>query len=45
VVLTLASAYHGPPELTPLRALTEWAADPWALTAVVVAAVCYLPGV
>src|SRR5258706_13078083 len=27
----LASGYHGPPELTLSRALTEWTLDPWAL--------------
>ena len=43
--MLLVSAYHGPPELTPLRALTEWAVDPWALTIAVVTALCYLTGV
>jgi cytochrome c oxidase assembly factor CtaG len=37
--------YHGPPELTPVRALTSWAVDPYALA--VLAAMCalYLLGV
>jgi cytochrome c oxidase assembly factor CtaG len=41
----LASAYHGPPALTPVRALTRWAIDPYALA--VLAATCglYLLGV
>lgn len=42
---SLASAYHGPPELTPARALMSWAVDPYPL--VVLAAMCalYLLGV
>ena len=41
----LASGYHGPPELTVLRAFTEWAPDPWALAFIVVLGVLYLAGV
>jgi cytochrome c oxidase assembly factor CtaG len=41
----LASGYHGPPELTPTRALTEWTLDPWMLALVVLLAVAYLAGV
>lgn len=41
----LASGYHGPPALTPLRALTEWAFDPWALVFVLVLGGLYLAGV
>jgi cytochrome c oxidase assembly factor CtaG len=40
----LAAAYHGPPELTPLRALTEWTLDPWALAFVLVLGGLYLAG-
>src|SRR5215472_9707048 len=42
---SLASAYHGPAELTPARALTSWALDPYPLA--VLAAMCamYLLGV
>ncbi len=41
----LASGYHGPPELTPTRALTEWTLDPWMLALVVVLGALYLAGV
>ena len=41
----LASGYHGPPELTPLRALTEWTLDPWALAVLLLAGGLYLAGV
>jgi cytochrome c oxidase assembly factor CtaG len=41
----LASGYHGPPELTPLRALTQWALDPWALAVLLLAGGLYLAGV
>jgi cytochrome c oxidase assembly factor CtaG len=41
----LASGYHGPPELTPLRALTEWTLDPWALAVLLLAGGLYLTGV
>ena len=37
-----ASAYHGPPELTPLRALTSWSVDLPVLIAVLLAASLYL---
>src|ERR1022692_3699137 len=40
----LASGYHGPPELTPVRALTEWTFDPWALTVLILVAALYLVG-
>jgi cytochrome c oxidase assembly factor CtaG len=36
-----SGAYHGPPELTVSRAFSEWVLDPWALAAIVVAAVAY----
>jgi cytochrome c oxidase assembly factor CtaG len=44
-VALVSMAYHGPPALTPLRALTSWAIDPYPL--VVLAAMCglYLLGV
>ena len=38
----LASGYHGPPELTVTRALTEWTFDPWMLALVVILAAAYL---
>jgi cytochrome c oxidase assembly factor CtaG len=41
----LASGYHGPPELTLLRALTEWTVDPWALAFVLLLGAAYLTGV
>ncbi len=41
----LATGYHGPPELTPLRALTEWTVDPWALAVLLAAGWLYLAGV
>jgi cytochrome c oxidase assembly factor CtaG len=41
----LASGYHGPPELTLTRALTEWTLDPWMLALVLILAVLYLAGV
>ncbi len=40
----LASAYH-PAELTPVRALTQWAVDPYPLAVLVVACGLYLLGV
>jgi len=40
----LAAGYHGPPELTPLRALTEWTLDPWALAFVLLLGGLYLAG-
>jgi cytochrome c oxidase assembly factor CtaG len=39
-----AAVYHGPPELTPLRALTEWTLDPWALAFVLLLGGLYLAG-
>jgi cytochrome c oxidase assembly factor CtaG len=41
----LASGYHGPPELTPVRALTEWSIDPYALGVLALACGLYLLGV
>ncbi|HTX27592.1 MAG TPA: cytochrome c oxidase assembly protein [Streptosporangiaceae bacterium] len=41
----LASGYHGPPELTPVRALTEWTFDPWMLALIVILGAAYLAGV
>lgn len=43
--LTLASSYHGPPELTVARAFTSWTFDPWAFAIVAVLAAGYLAGV
>ena len=40
-----ASGYHGPPELTLARALTEWMIDPWAVAGVLAVCVLYLAGV
>src|SRR5271169_2187542 len=41
----LASGYHGPPELTVTRALTEWTLDPWVLVLIVLLGGGYLAGV
>jgi cytochrome c oxidase assembly factor CtaG len=41
----LAAGYHGPPELTLLRAFTQWSADPWALGFVLLLGGLYLAGV
>ena len=38
------AVYHGPPELTPLRALTEWTLDPWALAFALLLGGLYLAG-
>ncbi len=38
----LATGYHGPPELTAVRALTEWTLDPWILALVVLLGGGYL---
>jgi cytochrome c oxidase assembly factor CtaG len=43
--LISAAVYHGPPELTVARALTEWVLDPWALAAIAIAAAAYLTAV
>jgi cytochrome c oxidase assembly factor CtaG len=40
----LASGYHGPPELTLTRALTEWTFDPWMLALIVLLGAGYLAG-
>ena len=42
---TLAAGYHGPPELTVTRALTEWTLDPWMLALIVLLGGAYLGGV
>jgi cytochrome c oxidase assembly factor CtaG len=41
----LASGYHGPPELTLTRALTEWTFDPWMLALVLILGTGYLAAV
>ncbi len=41
----LAGGYHGPPELTVIRGLTEWAVDPFALVVLVAGCGVYLAGV
>ena len=41
----LASGYLGPPQLTLLRAFTEWTLDPWALAAVLLLGAAYLAAV
>ena len=41
----LASGYHGPPELTVTRALTEWTLDPWMLALILLLGGAYLAGV
>jgi cytochrome c oxidase assembly factor CtaG len=41
----LASGYHGPPELTITRALTEWTLDPWMLALILILGGGYLAGV
>lgn len=41
----LISGYHGPPELTPLRAVTSWTLNLPVLLAVLLAAGAYLAGV
>jgi cytochrome c oxidase assembly factor CtaG len=38
------AVYHGPPELTPLRALTQWSLDPWALAFILLVGVLYAAG-
>jgi cytochrome c oxidase assembly factor CtaG len=43
-MVTALAAYHGPPELTPLRALAEWTADAPALTFILVLGGLYLAG-
>lgn len=43
-MVTALAAYHGPPELTPLRALAEWTADAPALAFLLVAGGLYLAG-
>jgi len=41
----LAAGYHGPPELTVTRVLTEWTLDPWMLALIVLLGGGYLAGV
>jgi cytochrome c oxidase assembly factor CtaG len=41
----LASGYHGPPQLTPQRAFTEWTLDPWAIAFMLLLGGLYLAGV
>ncbi len=41
----IASAYHGPPQLTFARAFTSWTIDAWTLAAVIVLGLAYLAGV
>jgi cytochrome c oxidase assembly factor CtaG len=43
-MVTALAAYHGPPELTPLRALAEWTADAPALAFILVVGGLYLAG-
>jgi cytochrome c oxidase assembly factor CtaG len=45
LMVTAATGYHGPPQLTVARALTEWTLDPWALGFVVLLGGLYLAGV
>ena len=42
--VALASGYHGPPELTLVRALTQWTLDPWARAFVLLLGGLYLSG-
>ena len=41
----LAGGYHGPPELTAVRAFTEWTLDPWMLALILLLGGGYLAGV
>jgi cytochrome c oxidase assembly factor CtaG len=41
----LAPGYHGPAELTVVRALTEWTLDPWMLALILLLGTAYLAGV
>ena len=43
--VSLAPAYHGPAELTPVRALTSWAVDPYPLAVLAVMCALYVLGV
>ena len=45
MLAALASAYHGPPELTFGRAVTSWTLDPWSLAGIVILGGLYLIGV
>ena len=44
-MVSLASGYQGPPQLTIARAFTEWTLDPWVLAAILLLAAAYLAGV
>ncbi|HXW46627.1 MAG TPA: cytochrome c oxidase assembly protein [Streptosporangiaceae bacterium] len=44
-MLSYATGYHGPPQLTFPGAFTSWTLDPWTLAAVVLVGGCYLAGV
>ncbi len=44
MVHALTGGYHGPPELSAVRALTEWTLDAWMLALVVLLGGCYLAG-
>jgi cytochrome c oxidase assembly factor CtaG len=41
----VSAGYHGPPELTVMRAFSSWTLDPWALAVIVVLGAAYLAGV
>jgi cytochrome c oxidase assembly factor CtaG len=43
--LAAGGGYHGPAELTLLRAVTSWTFDPWAFVIIVLLAGAYLAGV
>jgi cytochrome c oxidase assembly factor CtaG len=45
VAVLVSAGYHGPPELTVLRAFSSWTLDPWALAVIVVLGAAYLAGV
>jgi cytochrome c oxidase assembly factor CtaG len=43
--LAVSAGYHGPPELTVVRAFASWTVDPWALAVIAVLGAAYLAGV
>jgi cytochrome c oxidase assembly factor CtaG len=45
MLAALASAYHGPPQLTFARAFSSWTIDPWSLTVIIIAGALYLAAV
>jgi cytochrome c oxidase assembly factor CtaG len=45
MLAALASAYHGPPQLTFARAISSWTLDRWSLTVIIVAGALYLTAV